>query len=193
LARRTTVAAEIAGGGMITEDLACAENRDIEFRIFGRRLLERCVLADMATVGSVACAAGEEIVLSDDGLDACSLATAQRAGSFDLAAGTRVRFTGGWLREIGMPLASISLAMSDLDIPPGTTVALCDRSEEIDYLLVPEDRYVAVAGVKLTGRMNFDCGRFRYGSLFEDTVLRGRLLPRHALVSCEDVFGTSAR
>ena len=195
LARRTTVAAEIADaqGDMITEDLACAENRDIEFRIFGHRLLERCVLADMATVGSVACAGGEEIVLSGDGLDACSLATAQRVGSFDLAAGTRVRFTRGWLSNIEMPLASVSLAVSGLDVPPGTTVALCDGSEEIEYLEVPEDRYVAVAGVKLTGRMNFDCGRFRYGSLFENTDLRGRSLPRHALVSRADIVATSAR
>jgi hypothetical protein len=48
LARRTVVAAEIADadGGMIAEDLACAENRDIGFRIFGHRLLERRVLAD---------------------------------------------------------------------------------------------------------------------------------------------------
>jgi hypothetical protein len=189
------VAAEIADadGGMIAEDLACAENRDIGFRIFGHRLLERCVLADRATVGSIACAGGEEIELSGDGLDACSLAAAQRVGPFDLAAGTRVRFTRGWLSDIEMPLASASLAVSDLVLPPGTTVALCDRSQEIEYLEVPDDRYVAVAGVKLTGRMNFDCGRFRYGSLFENTVLRGRLLPRHALVSREDVFGTSAR
>jgi hypothetical protein len=195
LARRTVVAAEIADadGGMIAEDLACAENRDIGFRIFGHRLLERCVLADRATVGSIACAGGEEIELSGDGLDACSLAAAQRVGPFDLAAGTRVRFTRGWLSDIEMPLASASLAVSDLVLPPGTTVALCDRSQEIEYLEVPDDRYVAVAGVKLTGRMNFDCGRFRYGSLFENTVLRGRLLPRHALVSREDVFGTSAR
>jgi hypothetical protein len=127
LARRTVVAAEIADadGGMITEDLACAENRDIGFRIFGHRLLERCVLADRAMVGSIACAGGEEIELSGDGLDACSLAAAQRVGPFDLAAGTRVRFTRGWLSDIEMPLASASLVVSDLDLPPGTTVALC--------------------------------------------------------------------
>jgi hypothetical protein len=195
LARRTVVVVEIAagGGGMITKDLACAKDRDIEFRIFGHRLLERCVLAEMAPVGSIACAGGEEIELSGDGLDACSLAAAQRVGPFGLAAGTRVRFTGGWLSNIEMPLASASLAVSDLDLPPGTTVALCDRSQETEHLEVPEDRYVAVAGIKLTGRMNFDCGRFRYGSLFENAVLRGRLLPRHASVSREDVFGTSSR
>src|SRR5580658_10274236 len=45
LAWRTVVVAEIvdAGGNMIIEDLACAENRYIEFRTFGRCLLERCV------------------------------------------------------------------------------------------------------------------------------------------------------
>jgi len=189
------VAAEIADahGDMITQHLARAENRDVEFRIFGRRFLERCVLADRATVGSIVCAGGEEVELSGGGLDACSLAAAQRVGPFDLAGGTRVRFTGGWLREIENPFASASLKVSDLDLPPGTTVALCDRSEEIEYLEVPDDGYVAVAGVELTGRMNFDCGRFRYGSLFENTVVRGRLLPRHALVSREDTFGTSAR
>jgi hypothetical protein len=47
-------------------------------------------------------------------------------------------------------------------------VALCDRSEEIDYLLA---------------------GRFEYGTLFADTVLRDRALPHNAPVSREDVFG----
>jgi len=53
---------------------------------------------------------------------------------------------------------------------------------------VPEDSYVAIEGVKLTGRMNFDCGKFEYGALFEDTVLRGRLLPRGATILYDDVF-----
>src|SRR5271169_304183 len=130
LARRTVVAAEIAaaGGGMVAEDVACAADQDIEFRIFGHRFLDRCVLADKATVGATTCAGGEEIELSGDGLDACSLAAAQRVGPFDLAAGTRVRFTSGWLTHIETPLASAPLAVSDLVLPPGTTVALCDRS-----------------------------------------------------------------
>jgi len=53
---------------------------------------------------------------------------------------------------------------------------------------VPEDSYVAIAGVKLTGRMNFDCGKFEYGALFEDTVLHGRLLPRGASISDNDLY-----
>ena len=194
LAEPTVVAAEIAdaGGGRITLNLACAAGRDIDFRIVGHRLLEHCVLAQRAEVGGVACAGGEEIALSGDGLDACTLASAQRVEAFDLAAGTRIRFGQGRLSEIETIRGSAPLAISGLDIPPGTTIALCDRSPDIDYLEVPEDSAVTVAGVKLTGRMNFDCGRFQYGSLFEDTLLGGRSLPRHASISREDIFGSPA-
>ncbi|HSY87496.1 MAG TPA: hypothetical protein VLA85_13085, partial [Verrucomicrobiae bacterium] len=194
LAQPTVVAAEIAdaGGGRLVVDLACAAGRDIDFRIVGHRLLEHCVLAEAAEVGGVACAGGEEIALSGDGLDACTLASAQRVGAFDLAAGTRIRFSQGRLSEIETIRGSAPLAVSGLDIPPGTTIALCDRSPDIDYLEVPEDSAVAVAGVKLTGRMNFDCGKFQYGSLFEDSVLGGRSLPRHASISREDIFGSPA-
>jgi hypothetical protein len=194
LAEPTVVAAEIAdaGGGRITLNLACAAGREIDFRIVGQRLLEHCVLAEPAEVGGVACAGGEEIALSGDGLDACTLASAQRVGAFDLAAGTRIRFSQGRLSQIETIRGSGPLAISGLDLPPGTTIALCDRSPDIDYLEVPEDSAVTVAGVKLTGRMNFDCGRFEYGSLFEDTVLGGRALPRHALISREDIFGGAA-
>ena len=106
--------------------------------------------------------------------------------------GTRIRFSQGRLSEIETIRGSAPLAVSGLDIPPGTTIALCDGSPDIDYLLVPEDSAVTVAGVKLTGRMNFDCGKFQYGSLFEDTVLGGRSLPRHASISREDIFGGPA-
>ena len=139
LAQPTVVAAEIAdaGGGRITLNLACAAGREIDFRIVGHRLLEHCVLAQPAEVGGVACAGGEEIALSGDGLDACTLASAQRVGAFDLAAGTRIRFSQGRLSEIETIRGSAPLAVSGLDIPPGTTIALCDRSPDIDYLEVP--------------------------------------------------------
>jgi len=194
LAEPTVVAAEIAdaGGGGITLKLACAAGRGIDFRIVGHRLLEHCVLAEAAAVGGVACAGGEEIALSGDGLDACSLASAQRVGGFDLAAGDRIRFNQGRLSEIETIRGSAPLAVSGLDLPPGTTIALCDGSPDIAYLLVPEDSAVTVGGVKLTGRMNFDCGKFQYGSLFEDTLLGGRSLPRHTSISREDIFGGAA-
>ena len=87
-----------------------------------------------------------------------------------------------------MATTSASLAISGIVLPSGTVVGLCDRSWEVEWLSVPEDSYVAIAGVKLTGRMNFDCGKFEYGALFEDTVLHGRLLPRGASISDNDLY-----
>ena len=146
------------------------------------------MLAETAIIGMVACAGGKEIVLSGDGLDICTLASAQRVGPFDLSAETLVVFMGGRLDKFEMHPTSAPLSISGIDLPPGTVVGLCDRSWELEWLSVPEDSYVAIAGVKLTGRMNFDCGKFEYGALFEDTVLRGRLLPRGATISYDDVF-----
>ena len=163
-------------------------DREIEFRILGR-LLERCVLAEATTVGATACVGGEEIVFSGDGLEACTLAALERIGPFDLPEGTHIRFSQGRLSAIETPDSSAPLVISGLELPPATAVALRDRSEEIDYLLIADDRYVMIAEVKLTGRINFDCGRFEYGTLFADTLLRGRALPHNAPVSREDVFG----
>jgi hypothetical protein len=74
LTQRTSATAEIDEGkaGKSTKDLACAADRVVWFRTFERRLLERCVLAETATVGMVACAGGKEIVLCGDGLDTCT-------------------------------------------------------------------------------------------------------------------------
>jgi hypothetical protein len=58
---------------------------------------------------------------------------------------------------------------------------------------VPEDSYVTIAGIKLTGRMNFDCGKFEYGTLFEATALGGRQLPGGAAISSDDLFPPSSR
>jgi hypothetical protein len=193
LAQRTAVTAEIAdvGGEKSAEELACAADRDRWLRTFGDRLLERCVLADTAMVGSIVCAGGQEIALSGGGLDACTLASAQRVGPLDLAAQTRVVLVSGRLDTFEMSLTSASLTIAGLDLPPGTTVHLCDRSWEIDWLLVPEHSYVTVAGVKLTGRISFDCGNFESGSLFGDTVLRGQRRPRGVVILHEDVLPPS--
>jgi hypothetical protein len=195
LSGRTEVSAEIddGQGGRRTMKLACAADQDIWLRTFERRVLERCVLAETATIGVIACAGGHEIVLSGDGLDSCALASAQRVRVFDLSAGSLVGFTQGRLERLKTPPTSAPLAISGLDLPPGTVVHLCDQSSELDWLLVPEDSYVMLAGVKLTGRMNFDCGKFQYGTLFEATVLGGRLLPRGATISHDDVLGLPPR
>ena len=55
LTERTDVPAEIDGGQSrkSTKDVGCAKDRDVWLRTFERRLLERCVLAETATVGMI--------------------------------------------------------------------------------------------------------------------------------------------
>jgi hypothetical protein len=180
-------------GGKSTEDLVCAADQEVFLRTSDRGLLERCVLAETTTVGTITCAGGKEILFAGAGLDSCTLASAQRVGASELSAGTLIRFTRGRLSEFEMPPSSASVALSGIEVPPGTVVSLCGGSSELGWLEVPEDRYVAIAGVKLTGRLSFDCGKFRWGLLFEDTSLPGRMLPRHAVVSFDDLFHPASR
>jgi hypothetical protein len=97
LTQRTDVTAEIdtGKGGKSIKDLGCAADQDVWLRPFERRLLERCVLAETAAIGVVACADLKEVSSSGDGLDTCTLASAQRIGPFDLSAGTLVVFIRG--------------------------------------------------------------------------------------------------
>ena len=44
----------------------------------------------------------------------------------------------------------------------------------MDQVIVPDGAFVEIGGVKLTGSLNFDCGVFRLGSLFEDSRINGR-------------------
>jgi hypothetical protein len=112
---------------------------------------------------------------------------------FDLAAKTPVGFSQGHLDRFEMPPESLPLTVSGIAIPPGTAVQLCYRAQQLDRLFVPERRYVVVGGVRLTGNVNFDCGRFQFGSLFEETVVRGRPLPRCAAILHDDVLSPPTR
>ena len=77
LARRAVVTAEIDDGAGLRSatEVACAADREVRFRAFGHRLLERCILAEAAMVGRAACAGGGEIVLSGEGLQTCASAS----------------------------------------------------------------------------------------------------------------------
>jgi hypothetical protein len=190
LTKRTDVPAEIdeGQGGKTTKDVSCAQDRDVWLRTFERRLLERCVLAETATIGMIACAGDKEIALSGHGLDTCILASAQRVGPLGLSAGTLVHFSQGRVEKLELPPTSEPLSVSGIDLPPGTVVGLCDQSWDVEWLSVPEDSYVTIAGTKLTGRINFDCGKFEYGTLFEATALGSRQLPRGTAISSDDLF-----
>jgi len=190
LTKRTDVPAEIDEGqnGKTTKDVSCAKDQGVWLRTFEHRLLERCVLAETVTIGMIKCAGGKDVVLSGDGLDTCTLASAQRVGSFDLSAATLIHFRQGRLERLEMSLTSEPLSVSGIDLPPGTVVDLCDQSSDVEWLSVPQDSYVTILGIKLTGRMNFDCGKFEYGTLFEATTLGGRHLLRGAVISSDDLY-----
>jgi hypothetical protein len=165
---------------------------DQEIRLWdGRRRLGGCVLAESATVGSVVCAGGAETVMTGDGLTICTLASAQQIEGFDLSAGARVHFNQGRLDKVAG--ISTPFAVSGITLPPGSTVSLCERAWEAEWAEIPDDRYVTIAGTKLTGRLNFDCGKFQYGSLFEDSVLGGRRLPRGTGISSDDLGAGHSR
>src|SRR5215467_1497569 len=85
-----------------------------------------------------------------------------------------------------MPPNSEPLSISGMALPPGAVVGLCDQSWDVEWLSVPEDTYVTIAGIKLTGRINFDCGRFEHGTLFEATALGSsyRVARRYRLTIC---------
>jgi hypothetical protein len=195
LSRRTSISAEIEDdrGGKSRKVLVCAANQEVVLRALYGGLLERCVLAETATIGKLACVEGKEVLLSGDGLDTCTLAAAQPVGPVNLPAGTLVKFIRGRLVRFEMPRISAPLSISGVILPAGTVADLCDESGEVSWLDVPEDQYVTIEGFKLTGRMNFDCGKFQSGILYEDTSLPGRQLPRHAVVSSDDVLRPSCR
>jgi hypothetical protein len=195
LAQLTDVAAQIpdANGGTITQRIACASEREIRFRILGDQLLERCALAATVTIGSISCGGGEEIVFDGAGLGACTLASPQRIGPFELASATPVGFVSGHLDRFAIPPNSVPVTVSNLALPPGSDIHLCDRSWQIDWAIVPPGSYVVVLGIKLTGRLNFDCGKFEYGSLYEDSVVGGQRMARGAGVSHEDLYPQSVR
>jgi hypothetical protein len=51
----------------------------------------------------------------------------------------------------------------------------------------PSDLYVEIGGVKLTGTLNFDCGRFRCGALYEDSRIQGETWPKGRTVFRENL------
>ena len=65
--------------------------------------------------------------------------------------------------------------MFGLAIPAGAQVSLCRERWTVDQIMVPQGAYVEIAGVKLAGVLNFDCGLFHYGSLFEESRIHGEM------------------
>lgn len=69
---------------------------------------------------------------------------------------------------MAMPITAFGMKL-----PSNTEVWLCEKDRAVDQLIVPYDSFVEIGGVKLTGTLNFECGVFPLGSLFEDSRING--------------------
>jgi len=60
-----------------------------------------------------------------------------------------------------------------MELPAKSEVWLCRDDWAVGQIVVPSNAYLEIGGVKLTGTLNFDCGAFRFATLFADTRIRG--------------------
>jgi hypothetical protein len=146
-----------------------------------------CRLAEPANFNEFACAAGERILISNGYLSTCTLANAGRFGPLTLPPGTTVDYYDAQPSRFSLPSTGPAVDGFGLRLPAGTEASFCYRSEALERLEVTGTAYVTVEGVKLTGPIDFNCGPFRSGVLFEDTMIRGQRRQRDELVSQEDL------
>jgi hypothetical protein len=149
--------------------------------------LGKCILAQPAQIGQITCADGAEINLWAGKLTSCTLAKPARFGPLDLPADSRVTYQDGDPSEFVLPRSGDPVDAFELRLPPGTEAAFCSDAPALARLNVERSRYVTVAGVKLTGDIEFDCGKFRNGQLFEDAVVAGNQRRAGDLVTQADL------
>jgi hypothetical protein len=149
--------------------------------------LAGCRLVEPADFGEITGAAGERILISNGYLANCTLGKAARFGPLTLPVGTFVDYYDARPSRFKLPPTGAAVDGFGLSLPPGTEASFCYPSEALESLKVGETAYVIVEGVKLTGAIDFDCGPFRRGPLFEDTVIGGQRRQRGELVSQEDL------
>jgi hypothetical protein len=149
--------------------------------------LGSCRLAEPADFDKFTCATGERMLISSGYLATCTLAKATRFGPLTLPPGTTVGYYDAQPSRFSLPPAGPAVDGFGLILPAGTEASFCYRSEALERLEVTGTAYVTIDGVKLTGAIDFDCGSFRRGVLFEDTVIGGQRRQRGELVSQEDL------
>jgi hypothetical protein len=149
--------------------------------------VEGCRLAEPVDVDAVVCAERERILVINGGLSACTLAEPARFGPLALPAGTAVTYYDRYPSTFKLPPSGAPVNAFRLGLPAGTEGGFCYRQAALEHLSVDRTAYVVIGGVKLTGWIDFDCGSFRSGQLFEDTMMAGRRRQRGELVSREDL------
>jgi hypothetical protein len=146
-----------------------------------------CRLAEPADFGEITCAANERILISSGYLADCILAKAARFGPLTLPPGSSVNYYDALPSRFKLPTTGPEVDGFGLSLPAATEGSFCYRSLALERLEVGQAAYVTVAGVKLTGAIDFDCGPFHSGTLFEDTLINGQRRQRGELVSRDDL------
>jgi hypothetical protein len=146
-----------------------------------------CTLAARAEIGGVACAAGSELKLVNGMLYSCTVAKQTRFGPIELPSGSFVAYSGGRPEWFRLPPGGPPVDGFGLSLPAGTEAGFCYQSEALRRLAVDQTAYVTVEGVKLTGAIEFDCGLFERGALFEDAMVGGTQRQRGEFVSRADL------
>jgi hypothetical protein len=77
------------------------------------------------------------------------------------------------IERFALPAITPPLSAFGMELPAQSEVWLCRDDWAVDQVVVPSNAYIEIGGVKLTGTLNFDCGAFRFGTLFADTRIRG--------------------
>jgi hypothetical protein len=142
-------------------------------------MIERCTLAGPAEVADLLCANGAEIEIYNGRLVSCTLAAARVFEGVAIPEGSILHLTNTPHRveRFLLPTLLSPLRAFGMDLPSGAEVRVCGERWDVDQVSVPNGAYVEIAGVKLAGFLNFDCGVFRDGSLFEDSRIHGAMLP----------------
>jgi hypothetical protein len=189
LSRDTAVEVTIkeTGGASRTQSFACRAEAPIETQLLSHGEVGVCTLAALAEIGGVACAAGSELKLVNGMLYSCTVAKQTRFGPIELPSGSFVEYSGGRPEWFRLPPAGPPLDGFGLSLPAGTEAGFCYQSEALRRLAVDQAAYVTVEGVKLTGAIEFDCGLFERGALFEDAMVGGTQWQRGEFVSRADL------
>jgi hypothetical protein len=175
-------------GAMHARTFRCLANDAIQIEGLRPGELAGCRLAEPADFGEVACATGRRMLLSDGHLAACTFARTARFGPLSLPTGTSVTYYDARPSNFKLPPQGAAVDGFGLSLPAGTEGTFCYRSEALERLVVSKTAYVTVSGVKLTGLIEFDCGTFREGRLFEDGMVGGRWRERGDPVTRADLF-----
>jgi hypothetical protein len=191
LAADTPTNADIADAGRQRRPVrvTCAADHIVELQSAAETQVRSCTLAKPIAVQGIPCAAGSEIEIYDVRLISCTLAAPQNFHGVEIPAGSILRLTDAPQRiaQFLLPAMNSSLQAFGIDLPSHAQVSLCSERWAVDQVAVPDNAYVEIAGVKLTGYLNFDCGVFHYGSLFEDSQVNGEIWARGRSVFREDL------